>query len=329
MKSFHRGLGVVSLVLVVTCCTGAWAAAQNRGLIGQWHMTLNLETGQIPSVLSFTKDAEGELKAEWVHLMGISQVKDIKHEGKDLTFTVVTRLGDEDHTGAFSGTITRGALSGMISSDQADISTRGKKLKRMPMIVGTWDMTVTFGEREVSTVLKIASDEEGTLQAQWQSEWGEHKITDVQFKDGTLTFNRVSTFNDREWKTAYKGTMKNHVLTGAFTSDQGEMSANGKRANGAFVGKWDLSITSYQGTRKQRLTILPDLTARFGAMPIKTLQFEDGEVSFDTTLSLGDNDYDLSFKSKLEARKLTGTLTSDQGTSEVTGAKVRPVRLKK
>jgi len=123
--------------------------------------------------------------------------------------------------------------------------------------------------------------------------------------------------------------MKNHVLTGAFKSDRGDFPANGKRGHGAFVGKWHLTINSDQGTRTQRLTILPDLTARFGAMPIKTLEFEDREVSFDMTLPMGDNEYNLSFKGKLEARKLTGTLTSDQGTSDVTGTKVRPVRRKK
>ncbi len=329
MRSFHRGFRLVSVVLVLTFCTGVWGAVKNGGLIGQWHMTLNFETGQIPSILSFTKDAEGALKADWVHIMGISQVTDIKREGKDLTFTVKTQLGDQNNTGSFSGMITKGTLSGLISSDQGDISAQGKKLKRMPMIAGNWGMTITMGEREVNTVLKVTQDEQGTLQAEWQSQWGEHKITDVQFKDGKLTFNRVSTFDDQEWKTAYEGTMKNHVLTGAFSAAQGEITANGKRAHGAFVGKWDLTINSDQGTRKQRLTILPDLTARFGAMPIKTLKIEDPQVSFGMTLPYGDNEYELSFKANLEAREMTGTLTSDQGTSDVTGTKVRPVRRKK
>jgi hypothetical protein len=195
--------------------------------------------------------------------------------------------------------------------------------------VGTWDMAMTMGEREVNTVLKVTSDEQGTLQAEWQSQWGEHKITDVQFKEGKLTFNRVSTFNDNEWKATYEGTMKNHVLTGAFKSDRGDITASGKRAHGAFVGKWNLTIISDQGTRNQRLTILPDLTARFGAMPINKLKIEDPQVSFDMMLPVGGNEYELSFNGKLEARKLTGTMTSAQGTSDVTGTKVRPIRRKK
>ncbi|NQV34016.1 MAG: hypothetical protein HQ515_15085 [Phycisphaeraceae bacterium] len=98
MKSFHRGFRLVSVVLVLTFCTGVWGAVKNGGLIGQWHMTLDFETGQMPSILSFTKDSQGALKADWVHIMGVSQVTDIKRAGKDLTFTVETRLGDQDNT---------------------------------------------------------------------------------------------------------------------------------------------------------------------------------------------------------------------------------------
>jgi hypothetical protein len=329
MKSFRNGLGLVSLMLVVTLCTGVGAAAQNRGLAGQWDMSLDFDTWQTTSVLSFARDTEGSLTAQWVSIMGISQVKDIKREGKDLTFSVVTRLGDQDYTSSFVGTLAKGEISGLLISDQGEITTQGKRLKRMPLIAGAWDMTITVGERVVNTTLKITPDEQGTLQAEWQSQWGEHKITNVQFKDGKLTFARVSTFNENEWKSTYEGTMKNHVLTGAFSSPQGEMSANGKRAHGGFVGKWDLAITSDQGTQKQRLTILPDLTARFGAVPIKEIKFEDQQVSFDMTLPFGDDEYELSFTGTLQARNLTGKMTSAQGTSEVAGTKVRPIRRKK
>ena len=106
MKSFRNGLGLVSLMLVVTLCTGVWAAAQNRGLAGQWDMSLDFDTWQTTSVLSFARDTEGLLTAQWVSIMGISEVKDIKREGKDLTFSVVTRLGDQDYTSSFVGTLT-------------------------------------------------------------------------------------------------------------------------------------------------------------------------------------------------------------------------------
>lgn len=329
MKSLHRSLGLVSLMFVLTFCAGVWAAPQGKKLIGEWDMKLNFDGQQMTSILSFAKGKEGELTAQWVSIMGISEVKEIKREGKDITFNLISQFGYQEFTSNFIGTLEEGELSGLLSTDQGEITTEGKKLKRMPAILGSWNMTIKMGEREFNTVLLVTTDKQKKLQAEWQSEWGEHEITDVQFKDGKLRFSRVSKFGDREWETTYEGTLKGHTLTGTFSSQQGQIPANGKRVGAALAGKWDLTITSEQGPRKQRLTVLPDLNARFGSLPIKKIGFEEGLVSFEMTLQFGDNEYEISFKGKLDAGKLTGKLTTSQGTSEVTGTKIKSIRQKK
>jgi len=43
-----------------------------------------------------------------------------------------------------------------------------------------------------------------------------------------------------------------------------------------------------------------------------------------TIPSVGDNEFEISFKGKLDAGKLTGKLTTSQGTSEVTGTRIKP-----
>ena len=227
------------------------------------------------------------------------------------------------------GTLQKGTLSGRLTNDDGEITTSGKKLKRMPLICGTWNMTIIMGEREIETVLVVRSDNQNQLKADWQSQWGEHVISDVQFKNGKLTFSRVSTFDDRKWESTYEGTLKGHTLTGFFTAEQGKLSANGKRVGGPLVGKWDLTIDSDQGTRKQRLTVLPDLSARFGAMPIKKIDLEEELVDFELILPFGDNEYTISFTGELKARTLMGKMTSAQGTSDVAGTKIRPIRRKK
>ncbi len=318
------------LVIVLVLCTGIGTAAQQgRGLIGDWDMKLNFDGGEMPSVLSFVKDAEGKLSAQWISIMGMGDAKDIKHEGNDIRFTLTGRFGDQDYSGDFVGTLKKGTLSGQLTSYDSDITTEGKKLKRMPLIVGSWNMTITMGEREFNTVLVITRGEQNQLKAEWQSQWGQHSISDVQFKDGKLTFNRVSTFEERKWETTYEGTLKAHTLTGAFTSEQGKLTANGKRAGAPLVGKWDLVIESDQGTRKQRLTVLPDLSGRFGSMPIKKIELEEGLVEFKMLLPFGDNEYEIGFTGDLKARKLTGKLSTSQGSSEVTGTKIRVTRRKK
>ena len=329
MKLLHRGSGLVSLVFVLVLCSGLWAGPQGRGLFGEWDMKLNFDNSQMKSILTFTRDKEGELTAQWISIFGIGEVKDIKREGKDITFALINQIGGQEYTSNFIGTLEKGELSGLLNSDQGEITTEGKKLKRMAPILGSWNMTIKMGDREFKTVLVVNPDKQKKLQAEWQSQWGEHEITDVQFKDGRLTFSRISKFGDREWETTYEGSLKGHALTGAFSSQQGQIPANGRRVGAALVGKWDLTMTSEQGTRKQRLTVLPDLSARFGALPVKKIGPEEGQVSFEMTLPFGDNAYEISFQGKLDAGKLTGKLTSSQGTSEVTGTKIKPTRRKK
>jgi len=310
--------------------TGIGSAAQpGRGLIGDWDMKLDLDGFEMASILSFSKDADGKLAAQWISIMGMGDAKDIKQEGKDLSFTLTGRFGDQDYSGDFVGTLQKGTLSGRLSSYDSEIATEGKKLKRMPAICGSWNMTITMGEREFETVLVIQSDKQNQLKAEWQSQWGEHSISDVQFKDGKLSFSRVSTFENRKWETNYEGTVKTHTLTGAFTAEQGKLPANGKRVGAPLVGKWDLTMESYEGTRKNRLTVLPDLSARFGAMPIKKIGLEDERVKFKLILPYEGTEYEISFAGELKARKLTGKLTSAQGTSDVTGTKLRMGRSKK
>jgi len=329
MKSLNRGPGFVSLVFVLFLCSGVLAGAQGRGLFGEWDMKLNFDNSQMTSILTFARDREGELRAQWVSIFGIGEVKDIKRKGKDITFTLINQMGDQEYIGNFIGTLEKGVLSGLLSSDQGEITTEGKRLRRMAPVLGSWNMVIKMGEREFKTVLVVSLDKEKKLQAEWQSQWGEHEISDVQFKDGKLTFSRVSKFGEREWETTYEGTLKGHALTGKFSSQQGQIDANGSRVGAVLVGKWDLTMTSEQGTRKQRLTILPDLSARFGALPIKKMGLEEGQVSFEMTLPFGDNEYEISLEGELDAGKLTGKLTTFQGTSEVTGIKIKPTRRKK
>ena len=91
-------------------------------------------------------------------------------------------------------------------------------------------------------------------------------------------------------------------------------------------GKWDGSSPSCS---LYRLTVQPDLSARFGALPIKKIDLEEGQVSFDMTLPFGDNEYEISLEGKLKDGKITGKLTSSQGVSEVTGTKIKPILRKK
>ncbi|UCG55935.1 MAG: methyltransferase domain-containing protein [Phycisphaerales bacterium] len=328
MKSVHRGFGLVSLVFVLTLCAGVPAAAQDKGLIGDWDMKMNFDGRQMASILSFARDKGGELTGRRVSLWGISELKEIKREGKDVSFVLINRRRGEETESSFIGTLEKGKLSGVLTSDRGEVKAEGKKIRPMPRILGSWNMTFKIGEQEVNTVLVVSADKQKKLRAEWQSEWGEHEITDVRFKDRKLTFNRVSTFGDRKMESTYEGTLKGHTLNGMIESELGEIAAKGERVGAAVVGRWRLEIASESGTRTQMLRVHPDLSGLYGPVPIKRVRLDGKQMGFKTGWEFGERTIEISFAGQVEGRKLTGELTSNRGSRQVEGQKITPARAK-
>ncbi|MHC4949829.1 MAG: hypothetical protein ACYTEU_02410 [Planctomycetota bacterium] len=179
-----------------------------------------------------------------------------------------------------------------------------------------------MGDREFTSTLAVTADNDGKLSAKWQSERGEHEVTDVKYERRTLTFKRNSKMGDRQWESTFEGTVQGNVLTGVFKSERGEIVAEGKRIGGALIGNWNLEVTSERGSRQQRLKVNPDMSGMYGATPIEKINLEDSQVSFKIVLEFGDRKFEMDFAGKLEDSKLTGELTTSRGTQKITGTKV-------
>ena len=69
------------------------------------------------------------------------------------------------------------------------------------------------------------------------------------------------------------------------------------------------------------------MTGLYGSMPVKEINFADGQVDFTITMQFGDRTFEIKFAGKIEDNKLTGETTTSRGTQKVTGTKVvRPMR---
>jgi hypothetical protein len=188
--------------------------------------------------------------------------------------------------------------------------------------VGTWAMQVKVGDQEYPGTLRISSEEAGQLVGAWESQWGEHQITDVSFKNPDLTFKRHSKIQDREWDSVFTGQIKNHALTGTFKGDQDPIPARGNRVGGALVGRWDLKIPSDSGDRTQILRVYPDLSGLYGPLHIDRIAVQGDSVAFKAEASLGDRNLEYSFKGKLDGKMLIGELTDTRGSQAIEGQKI-------
>ena len=334
-SAFRKAVGFMVLIVFVALLVPASAGTARRGIEGDWQITMDFGDRQVESILSFSKDSEGKLKGQWISFW-LSELSDIKYEGSQLSFTQVNRFGDNEFRSTFTGTIERGKLSGTVSSDRGQSKVEGKRLRRMPMAAGTWQVKFNVGDREINSTLVIKADDNNKLSAEWQSQMGQHEITDVTFKKGKLTFKRKSKIQDREWESSFEGTVKGHKLTGTFKSDRGDIALEGLREGAALIGKWDLELTSDRGTRKQILQVNPDLSGLYGSSAIKKIDLEGNLVSFKMVRTFRDQESEITFKGTLDGKKITGERTTPRGTQTLTGkkrsrtpAKQKTTRIKK
>ncbi|MHC4132944.1 MAG: SAM-dependent methyltransferase [Planctomycetota bacterium] len=319
---------VCLLILFLTFSVQASAGQQRRGIAGDWEIKMDFNGQKVTSILSFSQEKESKLTGKWIAFWGVNELNNLKYEENKLNFVQVSQFGNNEITSNFAGAIQRGKLSGTLSNDRGEFEVEGKRLRRMPMVMGSWEMKFTVGERDITTMLIVKADDNGKPAAEWRSQWGEHQITDVTFKKGKLTFHRKSKFQDQEFDSTFEGTLKAHKLSGVIKSERGEIVTEGARVGATLVGLWELDITSDSGNRKQLLRINPDLSAMYGPIAVKKVDFDNDQVAFRKTLDFGERKYDISFAGQVKSRKLTGKLTSSRGSQQVTGKKIRIASVK-
>jgi len=328
---FFKAVLCCSLMVMVMLSAQVQAqssTSRRGGLYGDWQIKYEAGERQREAIISFSRDNEGNRTAQWISFMRLSELKDLKYEDGQLSFSRVSRGRDgESTTSKFTGTIQDGKLTGTMSSDRGEYKVEGKPSPRIPRAVGNWKMTLKREDREFSSTLVVKVDKEGKLTAQWRSERGELEVTDVQYERGNLSFKmerKSEDYDYRQWEATFEGTIQRETdtLSGVIKSKRGEMKAEGKRIGKPLIGIWNLEATSERGSRKQRLRINSDMSGLYGAIPIKKVNLEGNQVSFRIILEFGDQKFEMSFEGKVEDSKLTGELTSSRGSQKIKGTKV-------
>jgi hypothetical protein len=317
---------VVVLATLTVQVQGQPPQGRGRGAYGDWLVKVDYDGRQFESILTFSRDQEGNRTAQWISFWGITELKDVSFEDGKLSFAMERRNREgQMSTTKFTGTIEEGKLTGTMSSDTGERKVEGARMPRMPRAVGNWQMKVKMEDRERESTIAIKVDKEGKLSGQWSSDRGTPiQISEVQYERGNVSFTMEGKREDREWKMSFKGTIdrESDTLTGTFTSNRGEIQAEGKRIGSALIGDWKLEMESERGPREQRLRVNPDMTGLYGALPIKKINFEDGKVDFLLVMQFGDQTFEMTFAGKLEDSKLTGELTSSRGSQKIKGTKI-------
>ncbi|MBN2137113.1 MAG: hypothetical protein JW720_04850 [Sedimentisphaerales bacterium] len=330
-RTFIKGVFLCTVALMVGSSLRAaeQPARQRRGgLYGDWQIKVQFGERQMDSILSFSRDQDRNLTGQWISFWGITDLSDVKFEEGKLSFTQTVRFGDNEFTSNFAGTITEGKLAGTLTSDRGESKVEGKRWPRTSRAVGNWLMKYTIGERELTSTLAVRTvksekdDEADKLTARWQSDRGEHEITDLAYERGNLTFKRKTKIEDRQWESTFEGTIERDTLSGTFKSDRGDIPVEGTLLGVPLMGTWNLEVTSERGVRKQRLVVNRDMSGLYGSTPIKEVTLNGDKVSFKIVMAFGEQPFEMSFAGKLDQGNLTGEMTTSQGVSKIAGKKV-------
>ena len=323
-EAFFKAVLCCSLMVLIMLSAQVRAQSsrsRGRGLYGDWQIKMKFGERQINSILSFSRNQEGQYVGQWISFFGMNELKDVKFEDNKLSFTQVIRFQDQEMTSKFTGTIEQGELSGLLISDRGETEVQGKRAPRTPRGVGSWEMKIKAGEREYTGTLTITADKEGNLIGMWKSSRGESKVSDLKYEDRKLTFKRVIQRENSQMEMAFEGTVGYNSLEGVFKSDRGEAATEGTRVAASLIGTWNLDIESERGARKQRLRVNADMSALYGPTLIKKINLDGDKVSFKYVLQFGDQEYETSFEGKIAESKLTGELKTSRGTSKVIGTR--------
>lgn len=311
---------VVSFILPIRV-SGQQPRSRRGGLYGDWQIKMKFGEREVESILSFSRNQEGQYTGYWISFFGMNELKDVTFEDNKLSFTYIMRFRDQEMTSKFTGAVEEGELSGFLVSDRGETEINGKRAPRTPRGVGNWEMKIKAGEREFTGTLMITADKEGNLSGMWKSSRGESKVSDLKYEDRKLTFKRLIQRQNNPMEMTFEGTLGYNSLEGVFRSERGEATVEGTLAGASLIGTWNLDIESERGTRKQRLRVNRDMSALYGSTLIKKINLDGDKVSFKYVRQFGDQEFETSFKGKIEDSKLTGELTTSRGTSKVTGVR--------
>ena len=283
-------------------------------LYGDWQIKADPCDRQGSSILSFAGDSEGKLIGLWITSRSFTELEDVRFKDNTVTFTQTVRFRKETFKGNFAGTIEGDKLSGTLTHGGTQSKIEGKLSRRIPLAAGNWEMKFKVGERDITATLAVKADSEGKLTAEWQSQMGEHKITDVQYEGGKLTFKRQSKIQDREWESTFEGTIdsKTNTLSGVIKAEQGEIPAEGKLIGSELIGNWILDVSAPWGNSRQRLKINRDMSGMYGTTPIEKITLEGDKVTFKVTPEFGRMRFEMNFEGKLDGSKLTGELKNQE-----------------
>lgn len=195
-------------------------------------------------------------------------------------------------------------------------------------IAGDWKIKIDYDGRESIARLSISKNPDGSL----TGKWSESELSDIKFENKKLSFVRTRKWRDREFKSTFKGTLKDGNLVGTLSSERGQFPATVSRIKPkpVVIGNWDIKIKvrEREFTNKLSISQTPDgklvgkWTSERGQHTVSNIKFKDGKLTFTRKSTYRDMERESTFEGTVQGHKLIGKIKSQRGEMTVTGKRI-------
>jgi hypothetical protein len=326
----------IIIVSVVLClCAAAiplFAADKPKdkpGIIGDWKISADFDGNQMLNRMSVSQKPDGTLLIKWGLGSTGGKISDVNLAGNKLTFVRTSKgFGGDDMESDIEATLQpKGSLTGKMSSDFGEFDFTGTRILPKSDIVGVWAIKCTDANGQpAETKLTIKQDPNGPLKGKWKAPAGDATVSDVQFKDGKLTLKLASKTAGKESQSTYEAQLKGDQLTGKIQTGSVSKEANGSRFGKNLIGEWELTVVSERGDMPAALLVEKDLSAVynafFGENNVENLKLDGDKLTFSVSFGFGDRTFEMDFSGTVTGDNIKGQMTSERGTSDVSGKKI-------
>lgn len=167
----------------------------------------------------------GEGEGTWVTQWGNSELTDFKNEDGQLSFTRHLNIDGRELSIDCEFRLADGKLVGTMSTPRGEREITATRFVPATTFIGEWDIENLPG-RIVNAKLNI-KEENDTLSGLWSSLRGENELDNVVIKGDTLSFDRTTEWQGREFSIAYSAKIVDGVLDGTMSSRLGDLSFKG------------------------------------------------------------------------------------------------------
>ncbi len=345
MTSNRRQLPIVFLILCIAIIFSSFTPllSANDNVIGNWKLNMNRGDRSMPIQISIKQNEAGQLTGTLKSAKGNRPLQNIRFANGILQFEDLRERNGFTTKNSFHGTIVNDQIEGTIKNHRGNTSISGQRSMVDPdalrAILGEWEMTMTFGDRDFEALIIIRLNNENELVGMWETERGNQNLSDVSFEDGVLRFARVRERNGETRRSLFEGKIENKELKGTLSSRRGTLDAIGHKIQNfednemdELAGKWlvEMHIEEENETfafvmsieeEDGKFDVYWDSEA-FGKSKINKMSFDGSKFEFTRRENDGEESFEISLIGEYKDEQLIGVVEGPWGTFNAKGTRM-------